>query len=95
MKTKRNVTSFLGAAVITLVTMSYSSTANETTAKADQDLLNEIASRCMAEAKEDQVAKEELIDYLALCINDELELNNFKTLTREEIVKLVKQSQKS
>lgn len=56
---------------------------------APKDVLLTAVSDCKEYAQEDIVDKKELIEYLILCINDELEVAGFKPLAKKQLTKLI------
>lgn len=55
-------------------------------------LAKEYLRVCISDAKEDEVLDQNLLDYLAICINDELEANGNDSLSYDQIIKLIKRS---
>lgn len=58
----------------------------------DLKLAKEFLSVCISDAKEDEIEVSELIDYLVVCINDELEANDNNILSYTQIIELIKKS---
>ncbi|WP_286234487.1 hypothetical protein [Thalassotalea sediminis] len=58
--------------------------------QASEKTLKEFALVCKADAAEDEVEFDELANYLAICINDELESNGYQALRSEALDKLIK-----
>ena len=55
----------------------------------DVELAN-IVKLCKQDAKDDEIEANVLNDYLTLCINDELNANDFLQLTQEQAAQLLK-----
>ncbi len=59
-------------AVALLGVLVFSANAEDDTSQAPQSVISEAKSLCEHYAKEDQVASEDLADYVLACVNDEL-----------------------
>ncbi|QOL25630.1 hypothetical protein LP316_15265 [Thalassotalea sp. LPB0316] len=53
--------------------------------------IGDIVKVCHQDSVEDEVEADSLNDYLVMCINDELEANEFDPLSYESALKLIKQ----
>lgn len=86
----------IGASVIcamsVLLSFSANAFADDKLTPAESKLLNESIKICLSDAKEDKVTSDELIDYLVICVTDELEINDGKQMTQDHLVKVLKQS---
>lgn len=58
----------------------------------DPDLLNEMVNICISEAKEDEVVQKNLMNYLIVCVQEELTANNIEGLSYDQLVIILKQS---
>ncbi|MGX5175479.1 hypothetical protein ACUR5C_15770 [Aliikangiella sp. IMCC44653] len=66
--------------LIAALILSCSALANDPKPEAPAELIQEIKLQCEEYAQEDQVADEDLADYLLSCVNDELTEQGYQTL---------------
>lgn len=62
---------------------------DETPVNAPQEVIAEAVQSCKSYAQEDEVSDTELMDYLLLCVNDELEMAGFNLITLSDLAKIV------